>query len=404
MGVPKLTWLGASAIVLAACASPSYVDQGDSAALAESTSLDRIFYQVHTEFAVAPPRCVAILPFELDTARSNSGANSGPNPSPVASLAGGARQGAPSGAASGADDFGSGPDESAEYAKKLSQAEAVRRAFYARLSLHGQADIELGRVDFVLSRMPAAERNDLARVGAALGCDALLIGKVTKFGSGFFGLYSSVAVGADVSIVRAWDGAVLWEGRHVARSRGGSVPVSPLGVIMSIVNAANNLGGEQFERVTDDLARRLVSTIPDTWSTDLEIFAGYGDPRNYRFVVADALNLRGGPGKAYRIQKRLDHRDVVEVVGPAFNEEWVPVKLSTGRVGYVSTRYLSDQPPDVRLTPEVQLAIAPRAAVSGAPARAAVATNTAAVPCGDAALALEGNPETGDVVAHRDTC
>ncbi len=395
MGVSKLTWLGASALLLAACAPPSYVDQGDSAALAQSTSLDRIIYQVHTEFAAAPPRCVAILPFELETvhpiSQANSGANSGSTPSPVVGLAGSARQGAPSGAASGADDLESGPDESAEYTKKLSQAEAVRRAFYAQLSLHGQADIELGRVDYVLSRIPAAERTDLARVGAALGCDALLIGKVTKFGSGFFGLYSSVAVGADVSIVRAWDGAVLWEGRHVARSRGGSVPVSPIGVIMSIVNAARNLGGEQFKRVTDDLARRLVSTIPDTWSAGSEIFAGYGDPRNYRFVVADALNLRGGPGKAYRIQKRLGHKDVVEVVGPAFNEEWVPVKLSTGRVGYVSTRYLSDQPPDLRLVPEVQLAIAPRAAVSAAP-------------CGDAARALEGNPETVDVAAHPDTC
>lgn len=394
MGVPKFTWLGASAIVLAACASPSYVDQSDSAALAESRSFDRILYQVHAEFETAPPRCVAILPFELDNARPSSG----PTPSPVVGLAGGARQGA----ASGADELESGPEESAEYKKRLGQAESVRRAFYAHLSLHGQADVELGRVDFVLSRMSAAERNDLARVGAALGCDALLIGKVTKFGSGFFGLYSSVAVGADVRIVRAWDGAVLWEGRHVARSRGGSVPVSPIGVIMSIVNAARNLGGEQFDRVTDDLARRLVSTIPDTWSAASETFAGYGDPRNYRFVVANTLNLRGGPGKAYRIQKRLDHRDVVEVVGPAFNDEWVPVKLSTGRVGYVSTRYLSDQPPDVR--PEVQLAIVPRAAVSGAPGRAAAGANTAAEPCGDAARALEGNPKTEDVVAHRDPC
>ena len=384
MLVPKFMWLGASAVVLAACAAPTYVDQGDSAALAESTSLDRIFYQVYSEFDAAPPRCVAILPFELETAKSNPA----PNPSPAASLAGGGRQGA----ASGADEFGGGPAESAEYSKRLNQAESVRRAFYAQLSLHGQADIELRRVDFVLSRMPAAERNDLARVGAALGCDALLIGKVTKFGSGFFGLYSSVAVGADVSIVRAWDGAVLWKGRHIARSRGGSVPVSPLGVVMSIFNAANNLGGEQFDRVTDDLARRLVSTIPDTWSADSEFFAGYGDPRNFRFVVADALNLRGGPGKAYRIQERLGRRDVVEVVGPAFNEEWVPVKLSTGRVGYVSTRYLSDQPPDVRpgarSTPEVRLAIVPRAAA----------------PCGDAAPALEGDRGADEVVAPPDTC
>lgn len=386
MLVPKFTWLGVSAFVLAACAAPSYVDRSDGAAQVESRSFDRIFYQVHAEFDAAPPRCVAILPFELETVHANPVEASDPNSSPLASFAGGGRQGA----ASGADTFDNGPDgsdPSEEYIKRQGQAETVRRAFYAHLSLHGQKDIELRRVDFVLSRMLAAERNDLARVGVALGCDALLIGKVTKFGSGFFGLYSSVAVGADVRIVRAWDGAVLWDGSHVARSRGGSVPVSPIGVIMSIVNAANNLGGEQYKRVTDDLARRLVSTIPDTWSADSDVFAGYGDPSNYRFVVANALNLRGGPGKAYRIQERLGHRDVVEVVGPAFNDEWVPVKLSTGRVGYVSTRYLSDQPPSVRLASEVQLGIVPRATTS----------------CG-AAKAQKGEPHTAAADASPDNC
>lgn len=402
MLVPRLVWLGVPAILLAACASPSYVNQGDTAAATESTSLDRIVYQVHADFKDAPPRCVAVLPFELNTAKAN--------PIPVASLAGGARQGA----ASGADEFEKETDASTKNETRLDQAESVRRAFYAHLSLHGKEDIELGRVDYVLDRMPAAQRTDMARVGAALGCDALLVGKVTKYGSGFFGLYSSVAVGADVSIVRASDGAVLWEGHHVARSRGGSVPVSPIGVVMSIVNAASNLGGEQYKRVTDDLARRLVSTIPDTWSADLDVFAGYGDPRNYRFVAVNTLNLRGGPGKAYRIQERLDHSDVVEVVGPAFNNEWVPVKLSTGRVGYVSTRYLSNQPPALELAiaqrPAVSVVPPPAAPVAPSPAVSvvswptAIASNAAAVPCGEAELSLEGNPEAKNVVAHPGTC
>ena len=135
-----------------------------------------------------------------------------------------------------------------------------------------------------------------------------------------------------------------------------------------------------------------MSTIPDTWSDDPDVFAGYGDPRNYRFVVANTLNLRGGPGKAYRIQERLDHREVVEVVGPAFNKEWVPVKLSTGRVGYVSTRYLSDQPPALKL------AIAPR--VTAATALAAAAKSTSPASCGFAAPALQSTSE--GIVA--DTC
>ncbi|NQU58234.1 MAG: tetratricopeptide repeat protein, partial [Rhodospirillales bacterium] len=52
-------------------------------------------------------------------------------------------------------------------------------------------------------------------------------------------------------------------GKHVAQSHGGSVPLSPIGLAMGIVEASNNVREEQIYRIIDDLARRLVSTIPD---------------------------------------------------------------------------------------------------------------------------------------------
>jgi tetratricopeptide (TPR) repeat protein len=64
---------------------------------------------------------------------------------------------------------------------------------------------------------------------------------------------------------------VLWEGRHVAISHGGSVPLDPVGIAITLFDAASNvLGEEQILRVTDDLSRRLVSTIPDSKVTALE--------------------------------------------------------------------------------------------------------------------------------------
>ena len=379
MGLPKLASIGVTGFVLAACSAPLYVDRGD-ATQSDSTSLDRIVYQVHAGFVEDPPRCIAVLPFE-------SHANS---EQPVTGLA------SPTpGAASGSDQAPEIEDLAEADRPFIGSGESVRRAFYAQLSLQGREDIELGRIDYVLAQLSGNERSDYASVGAALGCDALLVGSVTKYGSGFFGLYSNVSVGADVRIVRAWDGEVLWEGEHVAHSRGGSVPVSPIGVVMSIFNAASNLGGEQITRVTNDVARRLISTVPDNWTTKSEVFAGYGDPRNYRFVKARSLNLRGGPGKTYRIQERLTSRDVVEVVGPAFNEDWVPVKLRDGRVGYVSTRYLSAQPPGK------ELAIAPR---PPAVRPTTVAVNADTAPCDGAVPQLVANSQAEKTVAKSGTC
>ena len=94
-------------------------------------------------------------------------------------------------------------------------------------------------------------------------CPALMEGQITEYGSTFLGLYSRVAVGVDLKMVRAADGAVLWEGHHTASSNGGSIPLDPVGVAMAVADAASNMRDEQILRVTDDLARRLVSTIPD---------------------------------------------------------------------------------------------------------------------------------------------
>ena len=71
-------------------------------------------------------------------------------------------------------------------------------------------------------------------------------------------------------MIRAVNSEVLWEGRHVAESHGGDVPLSPVGLAVGILKAAINLDEEQIFRVIDDLSRRLVSTIPDNRIAVLE--------------------------------------------------------------------------------------------------------------------------------------
>jgi Flp pilus assembly protein TadD len=213
-GFLSIAWL------VAGCASPTFVDKGKEDASGSGDPFNSVVFQVHDAYKSSPPNCVAVLPFE--TSAKDAG-----------------------------EDI------------SVDQTETVRRAFYAHLAPQGKRDIELPRINFVLSKMDEAERTNVMMVGEQLNCGALVQGQVTEYGSNFYGVYSKVAVGADLKLIRAADGEVLWEGSHVAQSHGGSVPLSPIGLAMGIYDASNNVREEQIYRIIDDLARRLVSTIPD---------------------------------------------------------------------------------------------------------------------------------------------
>jgi tetratricopeptide (TPR) repeat protein len=210
------------------CAGPTYVDKSKPE-IGNGNPFSKVIFQVHDAYQSEPPACVAILPFATKSAGD-------------------------------ASDKGISVD----------QSEAVRRAVYAHLSPQGKRDIELPRVDFVLRQMMANEKSNMMLVGEGLQCDAILQGEVTEYGSEFLAVYSRVAVGAKLRLISAKDGALLWEGEHVAESHGGAIPLSPIGLAMGIIDAASNVNEEQLFRVIDDLARRLVKTIPDNRVAVLE--------------------------------------------------------------------------------------------------------------------------------------
>lgn len=202
---------------LGACTSPVYVDKGQDEQEIP-LALNSVVFQVHEAWRAAPPACIAILPLQ-------------------------------------------GPESGTELA--AGRVEAVRRAVYAHLAPQGRRVIKPARVDFVLASLPEAERDDPARLGHSLDCDGLVSGRVTESGAQFLGLYSRVATGANLRMLRSDDGMLLWEGRHVASLHAGGLPISPIGIAMGILDAARNMDEEQTLRAIDDLARRLAATIPD---------------------------------------------------------------------------------------------------------------------------------------------
>lgn len=224
---------------MAGCASPSYVDKG--AGQSGWLGLNEVTFEVSEAFRATPPDCVAVLPLVVTEA--------------------------------------SKPMASAEDAAK------VRRSLYAHLATQSKRSVRLERVDHLLAEV----RGDRKALAERLKCDALIEGEVTEYGSSFYGLYSRVAAGANLKMVRPTDGAVLWEGQHVATSHGGSVPLDPVGIAMGVADAASNVRDEQILRVTDDLARRLVSTIPDNQVMALDDPADHPARTHTRVAPADDL-------------------------------------------------------------------------------------------------------------------
>ncbi len=325
----RVPWLVILALAPTACMSPTYLEKGKDDATGRAGALNPVVFAVYPEFGADPPECIAILPFAtgrdaVEVAALERGAASVQEVGKVYRPAGDASR-------------------LTAVAVDLDPAEQVRRAFYAELAPRDRRDVELARVDRMIGELPAAARRDPARIGRRLDCDALMFGRVTAYRAEYFGFYSLVAVGAEVRIVRARDGALLWEGDHLAQSHGGAIPITPLGIAMALLAAVTNLGDEQIERVTGDLTRRLVKTIPDGRPASGEF--GSNRAQRWRVVAVGVLNFRAGPGTDFPIQGKLVRHDRVEVIGEPGDGDWLAVKSVAGRTGFVALRYLTDQHP-----------------------------------------------------------
>lgn len=205
-----------TALIVAACGGTVYVDRRGPEPGLITQLVEPVVFDVGGQFAQTPPRCIAILPF-TDAVGENGA---------------------------------------------WRRAEDMRRAIYAHLAPLPPRDVELARIDALLEDISMAARRDYALLGRRLRCDALLLGTLLESHERYLVLYSEIVVGAELELVRSSDGEVLWQARHIATSRGGALPISPMAAVAGLVRAATTLLGEERQRVTDDLARRLIRALP----------------------------------------------------------------------------------------------------------------------------------------------
>ena len=151
--------------------------------------------------------------------------------------------------------------------EKKEAVDVLRRGFYNHFSSLPFADMELYRVDELLSRAGISDPDLIGRttpqkLGEILGVDAIVIGEISNFDKFFAVLYSQVAVGADVRMVSTKTGRMLWSGKHTVRKHEGGFSTHPAGIAAVVLVTALNMRDIQLLRANDDLFRDMVKTIP----------------------------------------------------------------------------------------------------------------------------------------------
>lgn len=331
MSAPALRiGLLAATMMLGGClTTPHYIANAGDGEIGDGL-VAPVSYRLDEEAVYSQPQCVALLPLAL-----TKDAEAPLSLDPI----GGAAE-------SPIDLPGQGQREAreagpAEVYRRHFDAEAkrrlVRQMLYGFISTHRPRDVELGRVDRVTGGCPVTNPARYRLVAQELGCDWLLTGRITTFEVDYFGIYSNIRIGAELELVRASTGKVIWRGSHLAQSRDGAVPLSPVDLAVGAVKAAGNLSPDQLEAVAADLARRLVRTMP--LEPDNPFLVAARRQRVYQ-VIARSLNLRQGPGTRYAVRRVLRGAERVSVLDTDQGGNWYRVQTSDGTVGYAARRFL----------------------------------------------------------------
>ena len=145
--------------------------------------------------------------------------------------------------------------------------EFVRTTFYSHLCAQPYKDIELHEVDRKLKvhnlmNHKALTAKSAKRLGRVLGCDAVVIGKVTEYQRLYAGLYSQMAVGASIAVWDTRSGKQIWNDEHVTRQHEGGIPLALTDIAMIGIRSGLNLTESEKVKTVDELSRYLSSRVP----------------------------------------------------------------------------------------------------------------------------------------------
>ena len=143
----------------------------------------------------------------------------------------------------------------------------VRKCFQGHFSTLNYTSVPLFKVDHTLRQAGLDTPDKVAQTPSPklreiLKVDALVRGEITHYDRIYFGVYSQVAVGAEIRMVEAKTDKELWWAKNVSRKHGGGIATTPVGLILTAVSTAMNMREVELLRTSDDLFREMVRSIP----------------------------------------------------------------------------------------------------------------------------------------------
>lgn len=149
--------------------------------------------------------------------------------------------------------------------KEKEAPDLLQQLFYNNFSSLAYKDVELS---YINSKLPNFDPKnifkspDLKKNGEHLGSDALILGRVTEFESFYAGVYSSFTVAVELKMIDVETQRVLWSVKHKEVQRSGSIPMTPIGAIITAASNALDLSRYHIITTINKLYQSAVETIP----------------------------------------------------------------------------------------------------------------------------------------------
>ncbi len=95
-------------------------------------------------------------------------------------------------------------------------------------------------------------------------CESFLEFNIYQPKNSYMLVWSERRIGLEVKLFRQIDGVEIWKARHIARRSDGGLSFSPFGLAVSAYEANKFAMDEDITAsISDDLVRRIVTTLPD---------------------------------------------------------------------------------------------------------------------------------------------
>lgn len=146
-------------------------------------------------------------------------------------------------------------------------ANRLRTYFYGHFVSREFEDIELYEIDAILNELKIDSANKLyscspQELGYVLNVDALIYGKVTKYQSYYYALYSKISVGLAIRCVSTKDAKLLFSAHEVRSAVEIRIATNPIDMAIASVQNGISLRDVYRARASEEVCRETVLRIP----------------------------------------------------------------------------------------------------------------------------------------------